>query len=242
MNVIDLIKEPESTKIDFKKDFPKSIINNASQNQDWEKGKAIIIKDITCIANSLIDSKGYLIYGVTDNITNRNITGINGSYDDADFQQWFSSFIYPLIKFEYSEKVIDNKKIGIFEISPSEKYPHIFIKSINGIFYEGQIWFRQGSSNKIAHYDDIYQMFHGNEPYKIINIDNNPILKQIMDFYKQLGITIVLKNYSNKDTLIKNGYKIAYYPNSRRELWVVTSNGVIDLIAMLKPLNECNGA
>jgi len=231
-----LLKSQEIEQIDWKEDF-SSALNSGNKDPNWEKEKTVLIKDIACIANSVIRSNGFLVLGVVDHKTHREVKGISKSWDDAIFQQWPSSYVHPKILFSYSELDYQpSKRVGIFEINPSSEFPHVFINNSPGIFSVGQVWHRTGSSNKIALYEDLKRMFKGDEPIIIDKIDGNPIYEDVKTFYSNKGREVAPKPITSKDTSIHTGYEIAYYPNTRREILISPSSGKIDMIIMLKPV------
>ena len=150
-DVIALIqKSPEQVNFDWKRDF--SIPNN-----DDKRGE--IIKDVTAIANSLTLSPGFIFYGVDPSIS-ESIIGITNSYDDASLQQLFKNKVEPAIEFIYYEVSFGTKNIGIIQILPSRKRPHI-IKVDLGKVRNGQIPIRRGSSTDGVGIQDLCEMFYG---------------------------------------------------------------------------------
>jgi predicted HTH transcriptional regulator len=150
-DVIALLqKSPEQANFDWKRDF-------LIPNNDEKRGE--IIKDVTAIANSLTLSPGFIIYGVNPSIS-EPIIGITQSYDDASLQQLFKNKIEPDIEFIYYEVSFGPKNIGIIQILPSKKRPHI-IKVDLGKVRNGQIPIRRGSSTDGVSIKDLFEMFYG---------------------------------------------------------------------------------
>jgi hypothetical protein len=132
----ELLKSSEMDWLDWKQDFTSGL-NTGSKDPNWEKEKAVLVKDITCIANTVSRNSGFLVMGVVDHKTHREAKGISKSWDDATFQQWLSSYVEPKVLFSYSELDYQSSvKVGIFEILPSPEFPHVFIKDSPGIFFE----------------------------------------------------------------------------------------------------------
>ena len=53
---------------------------------NWDKGRGTLLKDLIAIAHGEGQQCGYLIYGVKDMGTYREVVGIASSWDDATFQ------------------------------------------------------------------------------------------------------------------------------------------------------------
>jgi hypothetical protein len=232
----ELLKYPEDVWLDWKKDFPVGLLKNSS-NPEWKKGKSKLLKALVSIANRDDERTGFLVYGVEDNNTHRIVVGISKSWDDADFQSWAKIF-YPHINFLYSELEWENKKIlGIFKIYLSQEYPHVACENI-GEIHEGQVWFRRGSKNTVALFNDLKNMFRGNEPLKMDRLyGETPIFDRAKSYYESLGYEVCWPLLREKDNRLVLGYKIAYYPDTRREIWAGydSRTGQYEHILMLKP-------
>ena len=230
-----LLQNGEDTWLDWKRDFPKELLGG-NKNQDWEVGKGKLLKDLVAIANSIHDKTGYLVYGVVDHGAKRQVMGKSRSWDDADFQQWCENAFDPPIIFSYHEVSWDGQKtVGVFVVNVSPKYPHVAIRSIGGELYEGQVWFRKGSKNTIAKYGDLEGMFRRVEPYKTEDRCEGKIAKEVGAFYRERGRESVGSSIDKKDDRLAEGYEIAFYPNTRREVWMVDRAGRQTGILLLKP-------
>lgn len=225
----ELLKESESTWLDWKKDFPPGLVKG-SGDPEWEKGKGSLLKDLVSIANCDEEKIGFLVYGVKDNGTKRNVTGITKSWDDATFQEWVINTFKPPLQFSYSELELSTKrKVGIFSIEPSSEYPHVTYRRIGEVIYEGQVWFRRGSRNCLALYEDLKDMFTSPAPIKVGKADGSTATT-IIEYYKSRGDKAGWVSLYNKDDKIEGGYKIAYKPKTRREVWLKE-----ECILMLQP-------
>lgn len=228
-----LLGYSEASWLDWKATFPSGIARGKS-DPDWDKGRGTLLKDLVAIANGEDEQFGYLIYGVKDLITYREVVGISSSWDDATFQTWAENTFDPIPRFHYSEMQWDPiKKIGIIEIERSPNYPHVTVTNVGGVIFEGQVWFRRGTKNTVAHRADLQRMFLGEEPFKIATL-NDPEMQRISDHYKQHGLELVLPLMAEKDSRLARGYQLAYYPKSRREVWVGYHRGQYEHILMLK--------
>ena len=224
-----LLNQHECEWLDWKKDFTQGLINGRS-DPNWDKEKAVLVKDVVCIANSIFDRRGYVIYGVEDQGSSRVVHTISKTWDDAVFQQWFPGYVSPAVDFTYSEFEYESgKTVGVFEIIPAPEFPHVFTSTVQGVFQEGQVWFRRGSENKIADYDNIKRMFAGIEPMVLERLDGNPIFEETKRYYESMGQELVVVRFTQRDQKLHDGYVPAYYPNTRREIHFV------DAFAMVKP-------
>lgn len=198
---------------------------------------AKLLKALVSIANRDDERDGLLVYGVDDKRTHRNVVGISKSWDDAIFQEWVKNNIDPPVIFLYKELKYDQKNtIGMFTIHKSIEYPHVIRKEMGGVIYAGQVYFRCGSRNSVALYNDLKTMFLGKQPLKIEHL-NGTIYEETKAYYEAQGYEVCWPSLSNKDNKLAEGYKIAYYPNTRKEIWGGYSPriGQYDLILMLKP-------
>ena len=160
----------------------------------------------------------------------RVVHTITKAWDDATFQQWFTSYVSPAVDFTYSELEYNTgKTVGVFEIAPSPEFPHVFTRSIEGVFCEGQTWYRNGSENKIADYANIKRMFFGIESMKVDRLNDNPIFEEAKGYYESMDRELVVVRFTQRDTKLYDGYELAYYPNTRREIHFT------DGLVMVKP-------
>jgi hypothetical protein len=72
------------------------------------------------------------------------------------------------------------------------------------------------------------------EPFKIPRI-SEPALQLVIDHYRKLGEEACLPLMEEKDVRLEAGYTLAYYPGTRREIWVGHVGGRFEHILMLKP-------
>lgn len=234
-----LLASPEDTWLDWKTDFPKEMMPPAPADRDIGKGK--LLKDIVSIANSLEDKPGYLVYGVRDLKTKREVTGISRRFDDAMFQTWCENTFYPPVNFFYTEIEWEaSKTIGVFTLMTGRLYPHVCKQTVGNIIYEGQVWFRRGSKNTVAIYSELSQMFvpEPKEPIRITR-HNDAFLKTIVEDYKKQGREAVLPGMGKKQSKIAQGFEIARYPSTGQEIWVgQISADKYEHILMLKPIDR----
>jgi hypothetical protein len=234
-----LLENNERTWLDWKSDFPGQLVTGKGHQTVWEEGRGTLLKDLASIANGDDEAEGYLVYGVKDHGPYREITGFSPSVqlDDADFHTWVQNCFDPPISFRYSRLDPEaSKLVGIFTVSRTPDYPHVVRQSVGAVIHEGQVWFRQGSKNSVAMRGDLERMFRGAEPFKVGRMED-PELKKVEEHYRAAGFTPVLPGLYDKDSLLRQGYRIAYLPGTRREVWVgyLRTTDSYELILMLKP-------
>lgn len=64
---------------------------------------------------------------------------------------------------------------------------------------------------------------------------NDETLKSIMQQYKEQGIETFLPRFEERDVRLARGCRVAYFPGSRREVWVGYHAGRYEHILMIKP-------
>jgi hypothetical protein len=233
----ELLAENESTYLDWKKDFPLGLLQGKKHN-DWNTGRAKVLKSLISLANSHGSDNAYLVYGVENLGASRNVTGISKSFDDADFQQWAENTFDPPPTFSYSELQWDALiQVGIFQIERTPDYPHVVTTNLGSILFEGQVWFRRGSKNTVALYQDLKKIFVGETAFKISKL-NDPVLQKVTEHYKGMGKECVLPRFSDKDSYLARGYELATYPGTRREVWVGAVGDKYEHILFLKPTKK----
>jgi hypothetical protein len=72
------------------------------------------------------------------------------------------------------------------------------------------------------------------EPFRIGRIDE-PELQRITQHYRGQGREPVLPKMERRDVKLAEGYEIAYYPGTLREVWVGYRQGSYEHLLMLKP-------
>ena len=91
-----------------------------------------------------------------------------------------------------------------------------------------------GSKNTVALRDDLQRMFLGETPFKISRL-NDPVLKEISKQYAAEGRQTSLPRLSDRDSRLAQGYELATYPGTRREIWVGAVGDRYEHILLLKP-------
>jgi hypothetical protein len=149
--VITLAKStPEQAVFDWKVDF-------TLPNDDEKRGE--FLKDLTAVANGISSSYGFILYGVDPRKLDP-IVGITQSYDDAKLQQLVQGKINPLPEFLYYEVSLGPKIIGVLQVQPTRRRPHIICVDL-GKVRKGQIPIRRGSSTDGVNLEDLVEFFYG---------------------------------------------------------------------------------
>ena len=230
-----LLAEGESNYLDWKCDFPRELIADKEKGL-WDKGRAKLLKSLVSLANSSGSEQAYLVYGVKDLRAKREVMGKSLSFDDADFQQWAKNTFNPPPTFLYTEIEWDvSKTVGLFLIERTSDYPHVVKADLGGVIHKGQVWFRSGSKSEIALHGDLQRMFQGDTPFKIPKL-NNSTLKQVQEHHWKKGYQVACCSFDKRDSLLEQGYQLATFPGTRREIWVgCTASGRYEHILLLKP-------
>lgn len=219
----------ETSWLDWKKDFSNSLVKGTG-DRDYEKGRGTLLKDLVSIANGADEQYGYLVYGVQDEGTTRLVTGTSKSWDDADFQTWARNTFDPVPKFVYSEfSWSATKTVAVFRIERVPEYPHVVVRSVGGVLFDGQVCFRQGTQNRVAHLAELQSMILGEKPFIVSSSEDTELLRTL-----GYGQQLCWPRFEDKDSRLESGYQIVYYPGTRREV-LVNRHGQPEVIAMLKP-------
>lgn len=149
--VITLVKStPEQAVFDWKIDFVLPI-------DDEKRGE--LVKDLAAVANAISSSYGFILYGV-DPRKPDPVLGITQTYDDAKLQQLAQGKIEPVPEFLYYEVSLGLKIIGVLQVKPTRRRPHIICVDL-GKVRKGQIPIRKGSSTDGVNLKDLFEFFYG---------------------------------------------------------------------------------
>src|SRR5437867_685580 len=66
--------------------------------------------------------------------------------------------------------------------------------------------------------------------------DAKRILEKVVEHYKVQGEEPVLRLFESRDVRLAEGYRLAYYPGTRREVWAGYHAGRYEHLLMLRPL------
>jgi hypothetical protein len=233
-----LLDEGESESLDWKKDWPPSLLGG-KRDKGWDRGRGELLKDLVSLANSFGNHRAHLVYGVKDLGSRREVFGISKLFDDADFQQWAKNIFDPPPKFSYASIQWNSSiNIGVFTIERTPNFPHVVKDNLGNILYEGQVWFRRGTQNNIALYDDLQEMFEGEKPIKIARL-NDPEVSNVKDYYEKQGREVVAPLLAEIDKYLVQGYEIAAYPETRRKIWVgMLAQDRFEHVLLLKPKSK----
>ena len=228
-----LFLQPESDWLDWKRNYPGPLLGNSS-SPSWDAGRGELLKDLVAIANGEGPEIGYLVYGVADLSTHREVVGLQRHFDDADFQTWASGVFDPMPKFASYEESVNGATVGLVEISRIAGYPHVVTRAVGGIFFEGQVWFRQNSRNVIAKRKDLARMIAGEKPFLFSRI-GDPILKNVIDkIQSETGKEAFMPSFDDLDSNSQAGHELVYFPGTRRPIHIGMTDGRPNLVLMLR--------
>ncbi len=154
-----LLAHSQDTWLDWHESFPLELLKGEDHPQ-WETGKAKLLRDLAALANRSGGRQGYLVFGVADHGSEREIKGIFKSWQGTDFQGWARHVFDPPLSFSYEELAVgDQIRVGVFSVDLAPQYPHVATRSLGGILHPGQVWVRRGNEAVIALYQDLQEMF-----------------------------------------------------------------------------------
>ena len=189
--VIEIIKRPESSILDFKQNFYDF------ENDNDKKNTAKFIKDVISFSNTIRIETGLILFGIEEKPDKTlKLIGLDTSFDDAMLQEKVKNKVFPRPVFSYYEIIYQNKKIGLMEF-PITKYelpitPAIKLKGLE----VGKVYYRNGTSNTEANGIDVIRI---NEWLKSLPGNLNlsltdkisEILKRLYLNQEQLSLIIV---------------------------------------------------
>jgi hypothetical protein len=154
-----LLAHPQDTWLDWQESFPLELLKGEDHPQ-WETGKAKLLRDLAALANRPAGQPGYLVFGVADHGSEREIKGIFKSWKGTDFQDWARHVFDPPLRFSYKELAVgDHIRVGVFTVDLSPQCPHVATRSLGGILYPGQVWLRRGNELAVALHQELREMF-----------------------------------------------------------------------------------
>lgn len=137
-----LLKRSEGKDLDFK---------STSIHVDDNYHKAKFVKNIMCMANTPRDGSAFIVSGVVCEPNGaKKIIGVLEHPDDNILQQIVSSRVNAIPQFQYRPVTYMGVSLGIIEIFPYKGGPFIPQFNFEHLVNEGTIYYRQGSSTKIA--------------------------------------------------------------------------------------------
>ena len=152
--VQQLCMEGESNHLDYKRDqYPFVGVSDPE--------KAELLKDILAMANAFRQQTAYILIGVEQQPdSSGKIIGIspNDFIDDAALQQFINGKTNKIVTLlSYPVQIDANRIIQVIEIPLQDDRPY-YSKRRVGEVKENDVFFRVGSSTKIANPDDIAKM------------------------------------------------------------------------------------
>ena len=162
-----LLKENEGIQLDFKlRQYPFAGADDETKSE--------LLKDLLAFANTTRTRDAFILIGVDEAIRNTEgsakVCGIQNQLNEAHLQQFVNNKTKRPMKFMYQTMPIEGKTIGMLQI-PIQQRPHFVIRDFGKVL-KNTVYYRIGSSTRIAGPDEIYQM--GQEDS--IPIQNEPEL------------------------------------------------------------------
>lgn len=135
-----LLRETESTSLDFKRDQYPFV--RASDDE-----KSELLKDVLAFANSWRHADAYILIGVDEKGGNA-VVGVNTHLDDASLQQFINSKTQKPVTFSYETVQCEGKEIDVLRI-PVQERPFYLQRDFAGL-KKDTVYIRRGSSTDIA--------------------------------------------------------------------------------------------
>ena len=223
-----ILNATESDILEFKRQLPSNLRTNRIS-------RGVLLKDIQAIANSVTDRIGHIFYGKANSGALEGISE-EEEIDDADIQHWAENAIEPQMDFTVHYVEINNTKVCLIVIKPATERPHVAKQTVdqNGERHKGQVWYRQGTRNKVASFHDLNRLF-GAERSGPIHFEtlNDSSYRILFDWFQSLGQVLFCGRLTQKDELIGQDYKIALHPLSSQEIHIGS-----DSMLFLRPIND----
>jgi hypothetical protein len=135
-----LLRESESTSLDFKRDQYKFV--GATDDE-----KSELLKDILAFVNSWKHADAYILIGVDEKQANAAV-GVSSHFDDASLQQFVNSKTQKPLVFSYETVPYQGRQIDVIKI-PLQERP-LYLKKDFGLLRKDTVYIRRGTSTDIA--------------------------------------------------------------------------------------------
>jgi hypothetical protein len=251
-----LLKLNERKDLDFK---------SGSIRLDTDYHKAKFVRNIICMANTPRDGSAFIINGVAskpDGTT--SISGVLEHPDDNILQQLVASRVSEIPQFQYRPVTYKGTSLGITEVFPYRGGPFVPHFDFENLVRQGAIYYRQGSSTKIATssaeiraiIDWMQEKKHGKPNYsnlKFLDIGGGvfnypcyfPSISSLRTQYKPIQyLKILLK--SGYPWFLISAYDIANAKNEKQLILETVkealNNQKVLLDSDLSPVNNANAS
>jgi hypothetical protein len=218
----------ESDWLDWKGDFPEGL-RSSRDREAYEDGRGELLKDLCALANGFEVRAAFLIYGVVDQGLSRYVKGCTGSWDDAKFQNWNRDVFDPPLDFLYEEVETAGVRIGVFSIKRSPRYPHVTRRTVGTYLHDGQVWFRRGTENQVAHHEELQRMLVGEEPLVYDRMGDEQIRKFEAEI-RLAGFEPGLPELARRAAKEFEGWRTFHPAGTRKEVHVLTPPGPLVLM------------
>ena len=173
MDILELIKQNENAKLDFKREW---YWNNETSKKDIQKKKLELYKDLIAMTNGNIHYIGkptYLIIGVKEATPNEiHHVDFDVSTLQQEIIQNVNNYATPLIQdLTITKHTLDGKDVYVIEIPP-HPFPIILKQDLKGLEKKGTLLIRAGEGTVVvdsADYDtrkafeEAVERFYGEE-------------------------------------------------------------------------------
>lgn len=157
----------EVTDIDFKRTFPPHYFDR--KHPKYSEARATLIKDVAALANAESTNPGYLVYGINDQNGSRTVfkRDVLEREDESTLSSFLEKYLDPKPKIEYGEFKRDGEVIGILRVHRVPEYPDVVRQDLGNLIHIGQVFYREGTSTKLALHGQLAAMFSGAEPFTV---------------------------------------------------------------------------
>ena len=152
-DLLSLLYRPESEVLDFK---------GRSYNLSEDSGKADLLKDVICMANTPREQTSHIVLGVAKHPDGTfDLPGLDKIDDEELLQSQFAERVYPIPSLTYEIVPHSGKHFGVIMIPVRRVGPCVSIKDFPGggnVLRQRQVYFRRGTKNDVAMPEDLQRI------------------------------------------------------------------------------------
>ncbi|CAM3626888.1 ATP-binding protein [Deinococcus frigens] len=206
----------EVVDVDFKRTFPPNYFDPSKKSSEREKARAELVKDVAAPANAESTNPGYLVYGINDQDGQRKVFRRNDieREDESILSSFLAKYLDPAPKIEYGEFKRDGEVVGLLQVYRVPEYPHVIRQNLGNSIYAGQVFYREGTSTKLALHERLAAMFRDAKPFNVRRSSEE--LRTIsLDLQKQGWHTSWIPEHEMNERLQEGGL-LVYKAGTRR--------------------------
>jgi hypothetical protein len=193
MDILELIKQNENAKLDFKREW---YWDSETSKQDIQKKRLELYKDIIAMTNGNIHYIGetaYLIIGVKEGLNAPNElhhVEFNVTALQKEIIQNVNNYANPLIQdLSIRKHTVDEKDIYVIEIPP-HPYPIILKQDLKGLEKKGTLLIRAGEGTVVVDgadyetrkaFEEAVEKFYGEEKGSNVSITIHGDVKGVVN-------------------------------------------------------------